>query len=466
MLFAAICGNAVAIYPHSAQAQVLTPEERSVLQTQYDELLKEIAAQQQIIKDTQAQKNTLQGDVTLLNARIKAAQAHINAKNIIIKQLAAQIVQKNAVIVQLSDRIERGKEALASILRKTRMLDDYSIFSVALGSQSVSDFFIDLDAFTSIKTDLATLFADIRHAKAQTESEKADLTAKQNQTVDAKYVVVTEQKQITSDKTQKQRLLAITANNEIEYKKVLAERQAKAAAIRAALFPLRDASAISFGAALKLAQQAQKATGVDPALILAVLTQESNLGANVGQCYLTNNATGAGVGKNTGTPFAKVMPGPLAYQNYVANNKSCIGAKSPCASRNDVSIFLDLGLQLGFDPHKQVVSCPIASAGGWGGAMGPAQFIPSTWVIYASRIASALGVAVANPWDPQDAIMAMSLYLGGLGAGAGGYTAEHTAAAKYYAGGAWRTAAGRGYANNVMALAKSIQSNIDFLSNN
>lgn len=443
VLLVAVCGGVFVVSGHSIKAQELTPEERAVLQVQYDELQKEIAVQQQIIKDTQAKKSTLQGDVTLLNAQIKAAQAQIDAKNITIKQLSAQIVKKNVVINELEDRIERGKEALASILRQTQMLDDYSVVSVALSAQSVSEFFSDLDAFTSIKTELQNLFADIRATKAQTESEKADLAAKQNQTADAKYVVETQKKQITSDKTEKQQLLAITANQETEYKKVLAERQARAAAIRAALFPLRDAAPIQFADALSYAKEAQAKTGVRPALILAVLTQESNLGKNVGQCYLTNNSTGAGIGKNTNTAFSKVM--------------------SPT---RDVPPFVELGLQLGFDPHKQVVSCPIASAGGWGGAMGPSQFIPSTWAMYASRVASARGVSVANPWDPRDAIMAMSIYLGGLGAGAGGYTAEHTAAAKYYAGGAWASRAGRTYANNVMALAESIQGNIDFLSNN
>src|SRR3989344_8324500 len=108
----------------SVQAQDLTPEERAVLQAQYDELQKEIAVQQQIIKDTQAKKNTLQGDVTLLNAQIKEAQAQINAKNIAIKQLSAQIQKKNVVIGELSERIERGKESLASVLRQTQMLDE------------------------------------------------------------------------------------------------------------------------------------------------------------------------------------------------------------------------------------------------------------------------------------------------------------------------------------------------------
>lgn len=441
-LIVAVCSSGFAASVHSARAQDLTPEERAVLQAQYDELQKEIAAQQQIIKDTQAKKDTLQGDVTILNAQIRAAQAQIDAKNITIKQLSAQIAKKNVVIGQLSDRIEKGKESLASILRQTEMLDDYSIINIALGSGSVSEFFRDLDAFTSIKTDLQTRFADIRSAKAQTESEKADLAIKQNQTADAKYVVETKQKQISSDKTQKQQLLAITANQEAEYKKVLADRQAKAAAIRAALFPLRDASAITFENALKYAKEAQAKTGVRPAFILAVLTQESNLGKNVGQCYLKNDATGAGVGKNTGTAFAKVM--------------------SPT---RDVPPFIDLGLRLGFDPHRQVVSCPIASAGGWGGAMGPAQFIPSTWKMYEARTARVTGNSVPNPWAAEDAIAAMSLYFTDLGADAGGYTAEHRAAAKYYAGSKWATA-GQFYGTSVLALAESIQNNIDFLSNN
>src|SRR3990167_2391707 len=151
VVFGAVYGGFFIVSPHVVQAQDLTPQERAALQQQYDELMKEIAVQQQIIKDTQAQKNTLQGDVTTLNAKIKAAQAQIDAKNIVIKQLSAQIQKKNAVIGQLSERIERGKESLASVLRQTQMLDDYSIVSVALGSQNVSEFFKDLDAFTSIK---------------------------------------------------------------------------------------------------------------------------------------------------------------------------------------------------------------------------------------------------------------------------------------------------------------------------
>src|SRR5688572_22849547 len=107
MVLALVSGGGFVLWGQSAQGQELTPRERAELQAQYDELLKEIAIQQQIIQDTQAKKNTLQGNVTTLNAQIRAAQAQIDAKNIAIKQLSTQIANKNKVIVQLSDRIER-----------------------------------------------------------------------------------------------------------------------------------------------------------------------------------------------------------------------------------------------------------------------------------------------------------------------------------------------------------------------
>ena len=62
--------------------------------------------------------------------------------------------------------------------------------------------------------------------------------------------------------------------------------------------------------------------------------------------------------------------------------------------------------------------------------------------------------------------MAMSYLLADNGA-SGGYTAQYNAAARYYAG--WNgpnAGAGQSSASQVMAKVASIQSNIDFLSDN
>jgi len=106
----------------------------------------------------------------------------------------------------------------------------------------------------------------------------------------------------------------------------------------------------------------------------------------------------------------------------------------------------------------------MVSRGGWGGAMGPSQFIPSTWELYAKKIATALGISgMPNPWEPEHAFMASSIYLGELGADNGGYTAERTAALKYFAGSNWNKKANAFYGNSVMSLANKIQANIDLL---
>lgn len=428
----------------SLQAQELSAQERARLQAQYDQLQKEIEQYQKIIDDTRAKANTIQGDVTILDTQIKKAQAEINQRTSTINTLASTINQKSKTIATLENRLEDGRASLAKLLREKSLGDNTSLVVLALSGGTLTDFFANADRIDLIDEQLQDKFNELRGVKTQTQAEKEALAKQQSQQLDAKKEVEAKKTVIDTSKKEKTTLLAATKQDEAAYNQVLKDRQAKAAAIRAALFPLRDAAAIQFGDALRYAQAAEKSTGVSAALSLAILTQESNLGQNVGQCYMTDDATGDGKGKNTGTPFKGVM--------------------SPT---RDVPPFLALSAKLGFDPHTQVVSCPIASVGGWGGAMGPAQFIPSTWAIYADRIAAGLGKSVASPWSAPDAIMAMSFLLADNGASAGGYTANFNAAARYYAG--WNgpnTTAGKNYASQVMAKVAGIQQNIDYLADN
>ncbi|RPJ70104.1 MAG: lytic transglycosylase domain-containing protein [Alphaproteobacteria bacterium] len=124
----------------------------------------------------------------------------------------------------------------------------------------------------------------------------------------------------------------------------------------------------------------------------------------------------------------------------------------------DVQPFISITTSLGKDPYKTPVSCwiPAYVSGqpyGWGGAMGPAQFIASTWNLYADKLKTLLG-HTANPWSIKDSFTASALYLSELGAKAQTTAAENKAAAKYYG------MAGS-YNTSVMNRASCIQTFID-----
>ena len=181
-------------------------------------------------------------------------------------------------------------------------------------------------------------------------------------------------------------------------------------------------------------------TGVRPAFLIAIFQQESGIGKNQGSCYLRNQKTGAGVGVRTGSVIQKVM------------NPS-----------RDVPPFLTVTRGLGRDPFNTLVSCPQEI--GWGGAMGAAQFIPSTWVLYRDMVAKALEVDIADPWRARDAFMAAGFLLKDNGARSGSYSAERDAACKYFSGSKCsKSRLVATYGDQVMKNAESAQALIDQLN--
>ncbi|MDQ5901628.1 MAG: 2 protein [Patescibacteria group bacterium] len=422
--------------PSFANAQ-LSPEERARLETELAQLEKEIKEQETILAGQKNKSASLQRDIELLRARIDASKKKIAQKDIQIKKIGSEIKNKNQTIEQLNGDIEDGKQSLAQLIKKTHEMDYMTFAHAILSSESISDFYGDIDSYASLKKSVQDSVNEIRGVKVETETVKKQLEEKQVEEIDAKKAIEQEKSKVESSEKDQRQLLSISKNQEAEYAKVLADRQAKAAGIRARLFELRGQGAIPFGEAYEYAKVASKATGVRPAFILAILKQESNLGANVGTC----NRPG-----DTRT-WREIMPGP--------NSGSW---------RDDHAAFLRITKKLGLSPDGQPLSCPLA-IGGWGGAMGPSQFIPTTWESYENRIAAAVGASVANPWNPAHAITATALYVRDLGAAAQTYTAEREAACKYYSGRGCSDPKVKNafYGNAVMSHAANIQKDIDVL---
>lgn len=405
----------------------------------YDEQSLQIAED---ITKTKQQKNTLQNQITTLKKKITGLEYQINQGTLMVKDLNSQINDTRASINKTNIKIEESQNQIANILRSIYEEDQKPAFVILLEGD-ISEFFSNIAYLESLNSKVSDLLDSTKNLADYLESQKNKMDTekgKLQKTIQTQTLLKKENEQ---NKKEQDSYLKLT---EAQYQQQLKDKQdsdKKAASVRARIFDLLGVSnAPTFGEAFDIAKYVAGLTGVRAALIMAVLTQESNLGKNVGQCYVKNTQNGDGVKIKTGAYSPKTM--------------------SPT---RDIPVFLNLikaineGRGLARDPLTTPVSCVVYYNGapyGWGGAMGPAQFIPSTWVNagYGQKVTDITG-KVADPWDIRDAFLANGLYLKALG----GQTNEFNAAMKYYCGGNC-SKYDRFYGNSVISIANQYEADI------
>ncbi len=396
-------------------------DQRAALQAQLNQVEADIQSAQTTLSQQQQQRQSLERDVSILDSKIKVAQLGIKQRDLTIQQLKDGITDKEQGISALDTKVDQGHDSIAQMLRETRAIDDMSLVEIALGG-TLSDVVQEVDDFGTIQRALAASFDEIATTRDDLSTRKQALQDQQQEEQDLLQIQVLQNNSLKQTEADKQALVTEAKGQEAQYQKIIAAKQQTAAQIRAALFSLRDTSSVSFGDMYNYAKEASAKTGVRPAVILAILSEESNLGQNVGSGNW------------------KVDMNPT----------------------RDAPVFQKITAELGLDPDSMPVSKKPWY--GWGGAMGPAQFIPSTWVLYEDRIAKVTGETPPNPWNPRTATFATALLMMDNGADTQTRSAERLAALRYLAG--WKNASNPAYAfygNDVMDLADKFQSQIDIL---
>jgi peptidoglycan hydrolase CwlO-like protein len=337
---------------------------RAALQAQLDQLNTQIAQTETTLGALNSQGDTIQDQINVLTAQIKKYQLQLQATQVQIQALQSNIVIQNNTITTLSGQLSNEQESLAQIIRQTNEIDNYSLVEVALSSQDVSSFFGDLDSFSAIQSELGSSYTQITTTRSSSENQKSALEDQQTQAQQLATEETLEEGQIKSSEAQQATLLAENKTQTAAVKTVYNSQKQSIAQIQAALFALAGGSGqISLPAAIALAKTAGADSGVDPAVILGILKQETNIGQNVGTA-------------------------------------SYLDAMNPT---RDIPVYLVIMQTLGIAPDAEKVSA--APSYGWGGAMGPAQFIPSTWACYAGYINTTTGACgkgtdgtYAGPW--------------------------------------------------------------------
>ncbi len=436
--------------PTSGGAQIAqgSQEERAMLEAQLAEYEKQIAETETTIEQYKKQGTSLSLEVKRLEAQVAKLNLQIKAVTLNLSKLDKQIGETQGQIYQTQSEIEKNKASLSTLLQELYESSNKGLVEVMLKNPNISDFFSDLSGLVLVQDNLRVALQKIIDSREQLIVQKETLATERSDIQALKDYQDQQRQGIQKTQEEKNQLLKETKGKESEYKKILEEKKKTAAEIRKQIFQLIGGGELNFEKAYELARVAEKATGVRAALILAVLDRESALGKNVGQC------------------------------SY----------KTAMHPTRDIPVFLDivrtLGLEKNVESEVLKVSCANAD-GAYGGAMGPAQFIPSTWACYGGyvnsvtencspnkngtwsynhgkdKIGAITGSNPSSPWDNRDAFVATALYLKDAGAA----TNERIAAAKYYCGGNWnRYTCTNVYGKKVVEQAERFQDDIDVLN--
>ena len=399
------------------------------------------------IKTEDGKQKTLSGEISKLKGEIQETSSAISRKNTLIANIRNEIGNKENSLQNLNDKLRREKESLEQIIRKSYELGDATLFEFLLSNMRISNFYKDASSFLYVQSSLSDSFKQIEELKFEIFGEKKTLEIKKKEEDNERYSLKLEKGKIETQKKYRDTALGVSKSKEASYAKLKKIRESEIKKIRSALIRFQGSGvssrSISFGEAYDYAKNTEKKTGVRAAFIMAIMQQESGFGRNVGGCYLTKK--------------------PLKGSNgSYSVDGIYIKSKNPSKKNmipSHYSAFLRITSSLGRDWKTTPISCAIYRNGsyyGYGGAMGYTQFIPGTWDMVSARVRSYLGVAVADPWNPRDAVMATGIFLKDKGAAQQTYSIEYNAACKYY--GACST-----YASSVMAKAANIQKTINTL---
>lgn len=408
-------------------------DQKTQLEQQLQQIENQISQYQQQLTGIQSQKKSLQRKISSLGIEKASLNLKIQETNLSILGLDAQIQQTQDGIDLDNKKISALKNQMTGILKQLYTLEQVSTVEILLSNNNFSDFFDQLNNYESVDANLAAVVAQVKVQTADLQQKQSLASAQQTQQKNM-LAIQGIQSQALSEKTSEQNtLLRQTKGQESNYQALLQDNQKQAAAIRSRIYELFGTNGqVTFGQAADIAKLTSQQTGVSAAFLLAILTQESNLGKNVGTC------------NRPGDPPAK------SWKNVMKPDR-------------DQQPFVEITKELGLNPDTTPVSCPMFRHGrqfGWGGAMGPAQFIPSTWMGYKDQISAITG-HLADPWNIKDAFLAAAIKLKADGAGAA--SGEWDAAMRYFSGST--NVRYRFYGDNVMALTNRYQADINNLGN-
>ena len=397
-------------------------DQKNNLRQQIEEIQKQIDSYRSNISDLQSQSNTLKREISLLDRKAKAAELEIRRTALNIQAAEAGISDKNSDLEGAEMKLGRERQLLSKYVRAVYEADQQGTLEMILSNEKLSDIFDRVSSLQSIQEGIQESMAEIQDSKASLENERQILEDRRDELNQLKVLQEIQRRALAAQQNDKKSLLAQTKGQEASYQNLVKKAKVDAEAIKKNLYLLEGVGlSMTLEKAYQYAKQASNLTGIRPAFLLAVLKNESSWGEKVG----------------TGT-WRKDM------------------------HARDQKAFIQICDSLNIDPDKTPVSRKPSY--GWGGAMGPAQFLPSVWLSYSEQVSRLTKNVPADPWDIEDAFVAASLKLTQAGANVQTHNAEWKAAQLYFAGSRWNNPTYYFYGDQIMETAAVIQDQLNIIA--
>ncbi len=400
LLLIIFCGISLLI-THSAHATDNSGQ-INTLNAQIEQIQKQINEYQQQIETHSAKATTLNAEITKLNTQISKIQLEIKSLGISINQTNLQIGDTQSQINDATEKIELHKAALSHDLRNLYQIDQENLTEILFKNTELSDFFNNLRNLQDAENSLKNVIDNIQKERLDLQEKEAVLEDKKTDLEHLRNLQSAERNDLASTQSTKNQLLKATKGEEARYQKLVTESKQNIERIRGQISNLQQ-NGVTVEDAIKFGKLTAERVGIRPAFLIAILEVETGLGKNVG----------------TG--------------NWQKDMVQCyLKLKRPDRAETEKAAFLKITAKLGLDPDTVKVSREPNY--GCGGAMGPAQFIPSTWLGYEADVAQYTGHNPPNPWNIEDAFMAAAIKLARGGAALKTLAGENKAAKAYISG--------------------------------
>ncbi len=419
---------------NTAHAQENTEQKKEELRNQLSKIEAQIQEYDSKIYKIKKEQNSLKKEVRVLDNQIYKQQLEIKAINLSLLETESEIKEKNQEITDLDKELSKKRALLQEAILELDNYDKISWFEILLNGGNISDILGQIQSIYQLQKEVNIFIKNIDSLKENLELEQNSLKERKRDIERLQSLNSIQRESLKRKKINKNILIKKTKGSERRYKKLKKLSSKEIQTIKQQLYKLESVGiSMSFEEAYQKAKFAGGKTGIRPAFLLGIFQVESRMGTYIG-----------------GGNWQKDL-----YQCYIN-----LGKRS--RAEREKNAFLEITSSLGLNPDSMPVSRKPNY--GCGGAMGAAQFLPSTWLGYKKQIMSLTGNNPPSPWNIEDAFVASSILLSNNGANTRTIAGERKAAAKYIAGSRWKRSVAQRYASQVLEWAEFYQNQINAIN--